>query len=478
MTSFADVSKQVHLIDDLILAEMICGKKDYCDESIEFSKHLLLTKFWFMRVSWKNKRKFLLLLLDDIRSVWTLSLLLKSIWNCRPKDAVSSFCEKPIWSSYDQVPMDNNRTALPESMVQEAITNDRNWFSKLEPDQQALVISELLTVSGGPIMWELLWMAKKIYNKHREQQLEEILECNVVNEAEKAKPVAVEQLDIALASWNTTVKTIRDALKLEEIEVTHKDESKTTIWKVNRYKPDNMETVDFLQLLPSVIAKRILLYVPQTQYGDLSRVNKYWAFLIDEIKLELLARQKINMDLEKLRDIIQRHNNDVGVAKSDSEAEWMSALTSYTKPTSVVTKSLPSFGWNRVKVRKPVSSTFKPLKKMSDLNKRLEQRGATDENIWKWCRNVLKLQKILNEGNSDDKQENEGILPLELNFPCPLMVQKFKIPLEYPLLMDPTLKINTKAVKNKRCNHWNKDLSHLYPVTKIPSYLSVFYEAK
>lgn len=30
---------------------------------------------------------------------------------------------------------------------------------------------------------------------------------------------------------------------------------------------------------------------------------------------------------------------------------------------------------------------------MKDLYERLDRRGAADENIWKWCSNVLKLYK-------------------------------------------------------------------------------------
>ncbi|XP_047504639.1 uncharacterized protein LOC125049415 isoform X1 [Pieris napi] len=493
MSSFADLSKQVNLIDELILAEMICGKKDYYEESIEFSKHLLISKYWFLRISWKNKRRFLLMLVKDVKSIWTLSLFLKSIWNCRPKDAVSSICSKEVWSSYDQVPMDNNRTALPVKLVEDAMINEQNWFSRLEPAQQALVLSELLTVAGGPIIWEILRTAQMIYEKHRDKQLEEIIEYAVVNEPEKAKPVveqpkkdtprgkgsfsqgqenrqtllpgqAQKELETALANWNFTIKAIRDSFKLEELEITFKDDTKRTVWKVNRPKPENIETVDFLQLLPSIIAKRILLYIPQTQYGDLSRVNKYWSFLIDEIKAETQARQKINMDIEKLKDIILRHDHELDMVETLGSSLSTSALTSHTKPTSVTNS--PPVQNKRGKPRKTVG-TFKPIKKLSDLHKRLDQRGAADENIWKWCSNILKLYK-------EDliQKDNEGILPLaNLNFPCPLMTYNIKIPLEYPLISDPTLNLTPKDLEKKRYSRWNKDLSFLYPVTKVPSYI-------
>lgn len=45
------------------------------------------------------------------------------------------------------------------------------------------------------------------------------------------------------------------------------------------------------------------MYLPQTQLGDCAKVNKYWSFLVDEMKAEFSARQKIDIELEKLRVI-------------------------------------------------------------------------------------------------------------------------------------------------------------------------------
>ncbi|CAG4990614.1 unnamed protein product [Colias eurytheme] len=502
MTTFADVSKQVHLLDELILTEMISGKNDYYEESIEFSKHLLTTKYWYMRISWKNKKHFLMTLLEDVKSVWTLSLLLKSIWNCKPKDAISSISEKQIWSSYDQVPLDNNRTVLPLSMLNEAMVNDRKWFSTLKSDQQALVLSELLTVSGGPLMWDILTRAQQIFERHRQQQLQDMMDCVVLNEpaAEKSKAVPTEvkketprrktslntssqaplpgqaqrELEINLATWNSTIKSLRDSFKLEELQMIYKDGTKKTIWKVNRPKPDSLETVDFIQLLPAIIAKRILLYVPQTQYAEISRVNRYWAFLLDEIKADMLARQKINMDIEKLREIILRHDQELGMMSGSELCTNTSTLDGdtyhITSPISVepVKKSANIADW-RKQVKRPPPTTLKPIRKMFDFHERLDRRGAADENMWKWCSNILKLRKKL--VGHDNRKESEGILPLgDLNFPCPLLVHNLNVPLDFPLIVDPTLKHATKALENKRYSWKNKDLAILYPVIKIPSY--------
>lgn len=46
------------------------------------------------------------------------------------------------------------------------------------------------------------------------------------------------------------------------------------------------------------------MYISNTQLGDCTRVNRYWAYLVDELRSELNARQKIDIELEKMRVII------------------------------------------------------------------------------------------------------------------------------------------------------------------------------
>lgn len=72
---------------------MVSEGHDFAEETVVLSKHLLATKYWFARISYANKKRYLLALLQDVRSAWTLSLLLKSLWNCRLKDAVMSVSE-------------------------------------------------------------------------------------------------------------------------------------------------------------------------------------------------------------------------------------------------------------------------------------------------------------------------------------------------------------------------------------------------
>lgn len=77
---------------------MICcfyptATEENAEEASSFSRHLMATKNWYSRISWANKKRYVLALLEDVRSAWALSLLLKSLWNCRPKDAVLSVCE-------------------------------------------------------------------------------------------------------------------------------------------------------------------------------------------------------------------------------------------------------------------------------------------------------------------------------------------------------------------------------------------------
>ena len=43
-----------------------------------------------------------------------------------------AFIRSKAWSSYDQIPMDHDRTALPRSLLKKVMENDRKWFQALE----------------------------------------------------------------------------------------------------------------------------------------------------------------------------------------------------------------------------------------------------------------------------------------------------------------------------------------------------------
>ncbi|XP_072931782.1 uncharacterized protein [Epargyreus clarus] len=468
MATFAELTKKVHSINNLILSDMVVDPKKDSEQVEEFRNHLMTTKKWFSRISWANKKRFLLALLADVKSIWTISLLLKSIWNCRPKDAVLSVCQPRLWSSYDQVPMDHNRTALPLSALKEVMTNDRKWFLLLEPESQATLLSELLMTSGGPILWEVLQRAQIIYDMYVEEGLQCLQECNVVSEpaAERIKPPpepvkkeqsgrkapvsvpsadapkqpgqAQKDLDASLAAWNSSIKSMRDRMKLEELEMVFSDGTRKKVWKVNRPKPEAVETVDFDNMLRHDVSLE-LLNRPEFQFSGLSTPTK-------------------TTDLSRK------------MTQASAATSYKSNVLSFKQ----VTKN------NNKSSRAPQ----KPIRNMADFNERLERRGAVDENLWKWCKNVLRDSKKTR--GKQVVKESEGIIPMEgSSFPCPLMKHSLRVPLNSPLVKDPVESATVKTTVNisgadvhnpptkqgnKRYSLWSKDMSGLYPVCKLPSY--------
>ncbi|KAJ0177355.1 hypothetical protein K1T71_007364 [Dendrolimus kikuchii] len=523
--SFAELTKQVHVINDLILSDMvICGNEDSAGEAVSFRKHLLATKYWFARISGANKKRYMLALLEDVRSAWTLSLLLKSLWNCRPKDAVMSVCERHPWSSYDQVPMDHNRTALPLPTLAQVMRNDRVWFLTLEPESQAIVLSELLTIAGGPVMWAVLKRAQILYERYRNKQLQDLLECIVVNEppSEKgpqgkkdqaqgrkgsgtpipgaSRPTATpgqaqKELEANLIAWNATIKSMKDSLKLEELEMTFTDGTKRKIWKVNRMKPEAIETVDFIQLLPSSLGKRILSYLPTSSLNDYARVNKYWAFLVDEYRAEINVRLKLDMEFEKLQEIMLRHDASMDILEiqtAQPSSQGMVSVTPSVKArvplpsTKASEKSAGAYSMRyflNEKLKQPAIIQQKPIRNMAELSERLERRGAADDMLWKWCENIIRYAK-----KTKNKNVNEDVIPTgNMHFPCPLMKMTLQVPLCLPLIKDPAIPIHIKPKRNisnatvmhipkeagvKRYSLWTRNLSSLYPVFKVPSHQS------
>ncbi|XP_053607757.1 uncharacterized protein LOC128673729 isoform X2 [Plodia interpunctella] len=446
------------------------------------------------------------------------------------------------WSSYDQVPMDHNRTALPVQTLAQVMKNDRVWVLSLEPQLQAVVLLELLSLSGGPVMWAVFHRAQILYERYREDQLRNLQECIVVmNDKDKEKDAtssdkgkkdipaksinydadfdmkpsqppgqAQKELDANLAIWNSTIKAMRDSLKLEELEMTFTDGTKKNIWKVNRPKPETIETECYIQLLPSEVAKRILSYIPQAQLTDCARVNKYWAYLIDEYRIEQATQQRLEADLEKLQDLMLRQNLsiDVMVEPRDTvvrnnniscgvpsiapsirvKGQATSGSVRHAASFKSSERSAGAYSFKNLgmdKLSKPFLD-MKPLRNLAELSERLESRGAADENLWQWCENILKNHKYRKA-----KRLVEGIIPQDnAHFPCPMMKETLDVPLNPPLLKDPVNKQKStkpKPKKNisnatvvavplkdteKRFSLWSRDFSCLFPVFKIPSHAS------
>ncbi|XP_045448704.1 uncharacterized protein LOC123657173 [Melitaea cinxia] len=470
MTSFDDIIAKFNTIKDLI-STTIVRDQEHATYALEFSKHLYEIKCCFVRISWKNKIRFLKDLINEVQDITVLSLLLKSIWNCRLKDAVLSVCQDKAWSSYDQVPIDHNRTVL-SSAIKDMIANERNWFRSLRSEQQCLLFAELLSVAGGPIMWEMLKHLQKIYENNMEQQSKNMIECVVVNELlQDRKPVnteitkkeqtprrkssatqilesstqpfrtkqAQQELDKNLAVWDSTVKSIKDSSKLEQLELTYKDGTIKRMWKINRPKSDAVETLDFVQLLPSAIGKRILFHLPLTQLNDCARVNRYWAHLVDELRAELIVRQKIDVELEKLRENMLRHDTSLGLFNETEDTLHLES------PEIQKTKDKPfcdrPFIYPlRLNVNKNKKRLMEkpPFRNIEDINKRLVIRGAADENIRKWCANTCKINMDL--GGQETHIFGVFQKPEDLVFPSQLLSVGVNIPLNPPLTKDPTKK--------------------------------------
>ncbi|XP_063618841.1 uncharacterized protein LOC134791678 [Cydia splendana] len=536
--TFDEVSKQVHHLRDVILWDIQSGFEMQCQcydlDETSFLNHLTFTKFWFIRVSSVNKKRFCLVLLeDDIPCAWTLSLLLKSIWNCRPKDAVASQSEATVWTSYDQTPMDHNRTATPLEMLVEVMEADRKYFRTLDSSHKAEFMSELLKIAGGPIVWAVFHKAQTIFDEYREEQLQNLLESAAVVEGHETsmpmddkgkkdprrKPSATEagdagatlpapkdpqrELEVCLAQWTSIIRSVKDSQKLEEVELIFSDGTKKRIWKINRPKPEVTETVDYLQLLPQALAKRILNFLPRVELAECARVNRYWAYLVEELKSELAARLRIDMDIAKLTDIMLRHDtiNQSMDTFNTVTTTSSSALTSRQCIKRQINSKQPSQKSGATNILKCVLRDTKiklpPICNLAELSERLDRRGAADDSLVDWCKTVLAQYNPAKDGvnlppiRRQFPSMDNGIMDFAgITFPCPLMSMRLNLPLKPPLCKDPTAtssykknktsnisasKVRFSELYKKGCiryNLWSRDFSSLYTASKIASYKS------
>ncbi|XP_047995445.1 uncharacterized protein LOC125233457 [Leguminivora glycinivorella] len=545
--TFDEVSKQVHHLRDVILWDIQSGFESQCQcydlDETTFFHHLMFTKYWFIRVSSVNKKRFCLMLLEqDVPCAWTLSLLLKSIWNCRPKDAVSSHAEPTIWTSYDQTPLDHNRAAVPLEMLVEVMEADRRFFRALDSSRKAEFLSELLKIAGGPIVWAVFHKAQTIFDDYREDQLQNLLECAAVIEVQEssmktsmpaddkskkdqpkrklsasgtggdggisytATKDAHLHLETCLAQWASIIKSIKDSQKLEEVEMIFSDGTKQRIWKINRPKPEVTETVGYLQLLPQAVAKRILNFVPRAQLPDCARVNRYWAYLVEELKAELAARLRIDLEIEKLTEVMLRHDTintmsmetfrtitmNTGSYSALASRQCTNKKQNYSKQPSQKSGATNIFKC----VLRDTKIKLPPIRNLAELSERLDRRGAADDSLRDWCNAVLtQYNRNKDEGNLppirlECSAEDVGIMDFAgITFPCPLMGMSLNLPLKPPLYKDPaatpykknkTTNINTSKVNFsklfkrscKRYNLWSRDFSSLYTASKIASYKS------
>ncbi|CAH2037160.1 unnamed protein product, partial [Iphiclides podalirius] len=60
------------------------------------------------------------------------------------------------------------------------MNDDRQWFVSLQPEYQAIVLLELLATAGGPVLWQVLKRAQKIYDRYREHEIDNLKESMVV----------------------------------------------------------------------------------------------------------------------------------------------------------------------------------------------------------------------------------------------------------------------------------------------------------
>ncbi|XP_063380920.1 uncharacterized protein LOC134667439 [Cydia fagiglandana] len=501
-------------------------------DETSFLNHLMFTKLWFIRISSVNKKRFCLMLLEDIPCAWTLSLLLKSIWNCRPKDAVASQSEGTVWTSYDQTPMDHNRTATPLGVLVEVMEGDRKYFRTLDSSRKAEFMSELLKIAGGPIVWAVFNKAQAIFDEYREEQLQNLLASvsviegreismpmdDKVKKDSRRKPSVSEaagdagvtfpapkdpqrELEICLAQWTSIIRSVKDSQRLEEVELTFSDGTKKRIWKINRPKPEVTETVDYLQLLPQAIAKRILNFLPRADLADCARVNRYWAYLVEELKSEIAARLKIDMDIAKLTEIMLRHdtiNQSMDSYDTVTTSSTLASRECIKRQNYSKQPSQKSGATNLLKcVLRDTKIKLPPIRNLAELSERLDRRGAADDSLVDWCKAVLVQYNPAKHGvnlppiKRQFPSMDNGIMDFAgISFPCPLMSMSLNLPLKPPLFKDPTVTSSYEKNKTsnitaskvrfselykkgcKRYNLWSRDFSSLYTASKIASYKS------
>lgn len=133
----------------------------------EYVVQFALLQYWFCRMSSDNKYSLIMRLLNQVRSIDSLSVILNNIYTVSGKAAVYAESQYIPKSIFDKPMQDHNRSLVNQT-IKEKKDECVNWFYTLKDSDQAKIIIELLQMSGGFIIRKFYKELANIYNKKTE----------------------------------------------------------------------------------------------------------------------------------------------------------------------------------------------------------------------------------------------------------------------------------------------------------------------
>ncbi|KAK6617580.1 hypothetical protein RUM44_005168 [Polyplax serrata] len=287
--------------------------KKWTKEDDEWSVQMNLTQEWFIRCSWINKFLFVEALCKSSQGCFVIESLLKCIESIITKDVVESAANDYGEFTYDRIPRDDNRS-LPPGDLDKIMHKDLIWFSGLNPTRQISVIVRLLKLGGGGLVFNIY---KSLTSIQAERQVTSgRASLSSASESKITKgSVQIKRNSRSIIAKGTNGSESGKSSTCDEYAGRKLEELRRRDAAIEEYKAskgiqqedgrtskkgDAKETIDYLQILPIYLNRRIMSCVDEKVLSGFKRVGRYWGKMIDESINEKSGRRAINAKINKI----------------------------------------------------------------------------------------------------------------------------------------------------------------------------------
>nr|CAI5869670.1 unnamed protein product [Callosobruchus analis] len=291
---------------------------------------------YYIRLSWENKKRFVISFLGKIRGLDAILRILHVMAVRALKCIGYDFVDPNTECQQARVFLDHNRM-LDEKVLNETIEDDTDWFTTLSDEHQITVVLGLLRLTAGVAkrsMYIPIW--KRYFELVKEMRV--MLECASVTMTEQGEyicysktavsegvefdpthPADIEvqrqrkEWDDMIANYKKDVHETKRALMLVAgIENKKGKPCAEKDGKVGKKKEkpakavraDKITGTDVIQLIPIWIVKNIFSFLDAKSFQNCKKVNKYWGYVVQDMMKEAKARQQINKQLASIKQSI------------------------------------------------------------------------------------------------------------------------------------------------------------------------------
>ncbi|KAL1501396.1 hypothetical protein ABEB36_006720 [Hypothenemus hampei] len=292
--------------NELQALEVEAKKKKILKSQEEWNEHLTDLQFsclcdCFLRLSWYQKKRFLLSIIKNIKNVNILVRFIGYLGPLYGKMAcysqVSANCKRPS----EQIVVDHNRS-LEWDCLKSTLCVHFQWLTSLPPYRQILLILALLQLAGGSMVRKIYLpvinhcnkqlMAEETANRMgHNTEVESVERVILVNEDNVKYPkdhpctVEVEKLK---KKWDDLIKKYRQDIIGEGQSTKVNKKTKKTKSKASS------EHMDYFQTLPIWIVKKILNFLDIKSLHNMKKVGKYWANACNDLIKDRRMRTTLN----------------------------------------------------------------------------------------------------------------------------------------------------------------------------------------